>query len=215
MPWYKCVIFLRKNYNFDIPAVANALSKRHREIRQKEFICKPCHKQLKDGKYSNNVQNCDHSDLFRSNVNHEQHSQDNLHDSRTHNENSVTCDFPSLNMTQTTILTNYCLCTCCHKTDIPRSQCIISKASKYNFGNAVVREALSNRFSIPTSQEYIGKKCDKHLLAEKMPINSTASQMRSLSHKPQQKCIHCHTVPTDNFQSLTRQNMEKIHLSIK
>ena len=60
LPWYKCVIFLTKNYNFDIPAVANALSKRHREIRQKEFICKPCHKQLKDGKcksYSNNVQN--------------------------------------------------------------------------------------------------------------------------------------------------------------
>ena len=39
LPRYKCVIFLRNNYNFDIPAVANALSKRYREIRQKEFIC--------------------------------------------------------------------------------------------------------------------------------------------------------------------------------
>ena len=106
MPWYKCVIFLRKNYNFDIPAVANALSKRHRKIRQKEFICKPCHKQLKDGKYSNNVQNCDNSDLFGSIVNHEQGSQDNVHESRTHNENNKTCDFPSLNMTQATTLTN-------------------------------------------------------------------------------------------------------------
>ena len=55
LPLYQCVIFLRNNYNFDIPAVANTLSKRHREMRQKEFICKPCHKQLKDGKYSNNV----------------------------------------------------------------------------------------------------------------------------------------------------------------
>ena len=27
LPWYKCVIFLRNNYSFDIPAVANALSK--------------------------------------------------------------------------------------------------------------------------------------------------------------------------------------------
>ena len=72
LSWYKCVIFLRNNYNFDIPAVANALSKRHREIRQKEFICKPCHKQLKNGKYSNNVQNYDNSDLFGSNLNHEQ-----------------------------------------------------------------------------------------------------------------------------------------------
>ena len=111
----------------------------------------------------------------------------------------MTCGFPSLYMTQTTTLTNYCLCTCCHKTDIPRSQCIIFKESKYNFGNAVVQETLSNRFSIPTSNEYICMKCDKHLLVEKMPINSVASEIRLISHKPQQKCIHCNSVPIDNF----------------
>ena len=144
LPQYKCVIFLRNNYNFDIPAVANALSKRYREIRQKEFICKPCHKQLKDGKYSNNVQNCGNSDLFGSNLTHEQNDQDTVHGSRTHNESNMTCNFPAQYMTQSTTLTNYCLCTCCHKTDIPRSQCIIFKESKYNFGNAVVQEALSN-----------------------------------------------------------------------
>ena len=37
LPWYQCVIFLRNNYNFDIPAIANALSKRHREMRHKEI----------------------------------------------------------------------------------------------------------------------------------------------------------------------------------
>ena len=71
LPRYQCVIFLRNNYNFDIPAVANVLLKRCREIRQKKFICKPCHKQLKDGTYSNNVQNCSNSDLFGSNFTHE------------------------------------------------------------------------------------------------------------------------------------------------
>ena len=80
----------------------------------------------------------------------------------------------SLYMTQSTTVTNYCLCTCCHNTDIPRSQCIIFKESKYNFGNAGVQEALSNRFSISASKEYICKKCDKHLLVEKMPIYSAA-----------------------------------------
>ena len=64
LPWYNCVIFWRNNYNLNVHAVANALWKRHREIRQKEFICKPCHKQLKDGKYSNNVQNCLNCDMF-------------------------------------------------------------------------------------------------------------------------------------------------------
>ena len=174
----------------------NALAKRHREIRQNEFICKPCHQQLKDGNYSSNVQNCGHSDLFGSDVNHEQCSQENIHDSRTHNENNVTCDLPSLYMTHTTILTNYCLCTCCHKSDIQKPQCIIFKASKYSFDNAIVQEALSNRFSISTLKEYICKKCDKYLLVEKMPINSIASLMRSISDKQQQKCSHCHTVPT-------------------
>ena len=71
---------------------------------------------------------------------------------------NMTYDFPSQYMTQSTTLTNYCLYTCCHKTDIPRSQCINFKESKYNFGNAVVQETLSNQFSIPTSKEYICKK---------------------------------------------------------
>ena len=32
-----------------------------------------------------------------------------------------------------------------------------------------------------------------------MPINSVASWIRLTSHKPQQKCIHCNSVPTDKF----------------
>ena len=91
------------------------------------------------------------------------------------------------------------LCTCCHKTDIPRSQCIIFKQSKYNFDNTVVVEALSNRFSVPTSKEYICKKCDNYLLEETMPMNSVASQIQLTTNEPQQKSIHCNTVPTDKF----------------
>ena len=101
-------------------------------------------------------------------------------------------------------MTNYCLCTCCHKTDIPRSQCIIFKEAKYIFSNALVREALSNRFSVPAFKEYICKKCDKHLLVEKMPINSVTSWTRLTSHKPQKKCIHCTSVPTDKFLSFDK-----------
>ena len=161
---------------------------------------------MKDGKYSNNFQNCLDSDLSGSNLNHEQDYQYNVHGSRTHNENNITCDFPSNYTTQSTTLTNYCLCTCGHK----RSQCITFKESKYNFGNTVVLEALSNRFLIPTCKEYICKKCDKYLLRGKMPMNSVASWTRLTAHKPQQKCIHCNSVPTAKL--LTRQIMEKIQL---
>ena len=60
------------------------------EKLQKEFICKLCHKELKDAKYSKNVQNCTNSDMFGSNVNHRQDSQVNVQESRTHNENNIT-----------------------------------------------------------------------------------------------------------------------------
>ena len=66
------------------------------KLDRKEFICKPCHKQLKDCKYSNIVQNCVNSYLFGSHLNHEEASPDNVHESRTHNENNMTWDFPSL-----------------------------------------------------------------------------------------------------------------------
>ena len=69
------VIFVKHNYNLNIPAVANALSKCYQEIGQKEFICKPYNKELKDGKYRKNVQNCPNSDMFGSNVNDDQNSQ--------------------------------------------------------------------------------------------------------------------------------------------
>ena len=77
--------------------------------------------------------------------------------------------------------------------------CIIFKELKYNFDNAIIVEALSKRFSIPTSKEYICKKCDKDLLAEILPVNNVASCIRITSNEPQQKCIHCNTVPTDKF----------------
>ena len=137
--------------------------------------------------------------MFGFNINHNQDGQGNVQESRTDDVNNITCDFPTSYTTQSTTLTNYCLCTCCHKSDILRLQCIIFKESKYNFNNTVVVEVLSNRFTIPTSRGYICKKCDKYLLAEIMPINSIASCIRLSSDEPQQKCIHCNTVPTDKF----------------
>ena len=43
-----CVIFVRKNYNFNNKLVADALKQRYREHGNKEFICKPCHRKLKE-----------------------------------------------------------------------------------------------------------------------------------------------------------------------
>ena len=69
--------------------------------------------------------------------------------------------------TQNPKYTNHYICTCCHKPDLPRSQCIIFKASRYNSDNSVISNALSNCFVASTAKEFICKKCDKSLLAEK------------------------------------------------
>ena len=111
-----------------------------------------------------------------------------------HQENNTISDFPANHTSQ-----SLCLCTCCHKTDIPRSQCTIFKESKYIYDNTVVVEALSHRFSVPTSKEYICKKCDKDLLQKIMPMNSVVSQIQLTSNEPQQICMHCNMVCTDKF----------------
>ena len=134
--------------------------------------------------------------MFGSNVNDDHNSQHKVQEKRIHNENNIIFDFQA-NYTST--LTNYCLCTFCHKTDIPRSQCIIFKESKYNYDNTVVVETLSNRFSVPTSKEYICKKFDKDLQEDIMPMNSVASQIQLTSNEPQQKCIQCNIVCTEKF----------------
>ena len=85
------------------------------------------------------------------------------------NDTTLSMEFhmTSPDFTQNPTYTNHCICTCCHKPDLPRSQCIIFKASRYNSGNSVISHALSNCFVVSIAKEFICKKCDKSLLAEK------------------------------------------------
>ena len=150
-----CVIFLKKNYNLDNSNVADALSRRYREVRHKEFICKPCHTKLQ------------HSHFSKVNSNGVDHSENIV--VMNSNDTTLSMEFhmTSPDFTQNPTYTNHCICTCCHKSDLPRSQCIIFKASRYNSDNSVISHALSNHFVVSTAKEFICKKCDKSLLAEK------------------------------------------------
>ena len=96
----------------------------------------------------------------------------------------------SLDFTQNPTYTNHCTCTCCHKPDLPRSQCIIFRVQRYNSDNTVISQALSNRFMIATGKEFICKKCDKSLLAEKMPADAVDARCR-LENTKQKICVYC------------------------
>ena len=150
-----CVIFVTKNYILDNPNVADALSRRYREVRNKEFICKPCHTKLQ------------HGHLSRVNSNDVEHSENVVVMNSNDMTQSMELHMTSPDFTQNPKYTNHCICTCCHKPDLPRSQCIIFKASRYNSDNTVVSNALSNCFVASTTKEFICKKCDKSLLAAK------------------------------------------------
>ena len=66
-----CVIFVKKNYILDNPNVADALSRMYREVRNKEFICKPCHTKLQHGHFSkvksNDVEHSENVVVMNSN----------------------------------------------------------------------------------------------------------------------------------------------------
>ena len=65
--------------------------------------------------------------MLGSHVNDDQNNQHNVQEKRIHNENTIISDFPANYTSQSTTLTNYCLCTCCHKTDMPSHSVSYSK----------------------------------------------------------------------------------------
>ena len=181
-----CVIFVKKNYDTDNTNIPNALSNRYREVGNKEFICKPCHTRLQNK--HDNTQNS--------------HSVDNSKNIDIMNSNDTTplmeFNTTSLDFTQNPTYTNHCICTCCHKPDLPRSQCIIFKVQRYNSDNTVISQALSNHFIIATGKEFICKKCDKSLLAEKMPADAVDARCR-LEYTKQKICVYCKGTSTKSI----------------
>ena len=86
-------------------------------MRNKELICKPCHTKLQHRHFSKvNSNDVDHSENIAV---------------MNSNDTTLSMEFhmTSRDFTQNPTYTNHCIYTCCHKPDLPRSQCIIFKAS--------------------------------------------------------------------------------------
>ena len=115
-------------------------SRRCREVRNKEFICKPCHTKLQHGHLSN------------VNSNDVEHSKYVVLMNSNDITQSMELHMRSPDFTQNPKYTNHCIYTCCHKPDLPRSQCMIFKGSKYNSDNTIVSNALSNHFVASTNK---------------------------------------------------------------
>ena len=66
----------------------------------------------------------------------------------------------SMDLIHDPTITDQCMCTCCHVTDIPQNNFIIFKESRYDLDNDNVLEALDCRFSVSRSKEFMCNKCD-------------------------------------------------------
>ena len=106
----ECVIFLQHNYNLLIPSVAKALSKRCKATKSKEFLCKKCHASLKMGKIPEIIINKSGERA------HVCHNDVMWMEAEKHNVENVQM---SMNLKQDPTITDWCLCTHCHVTDIP------------------------------------------------------------------------------------------------
>ena len=85
------------------------------EVGNKEFICKPCHTKLQHGHFSKVSSN----DIEHSENIVEMNSKDIIQSMEFH---TTSPDF-----TQNPKYTNHCICTCCHKPDLLRSQSSYSR----------------------------------------------------------------------------------------
>ena len=70
----------------------------------------------------------------------------------------------SIDLMQDPRITDRCMCTCCHVSDIPQNSYIIFKESRYDLDNDNVQEALDCRILVSSFKEFICKKCDSVLL---------------------------------------------------
>ena len=84
-------------------------------------------------------------------------------------------DISSLLISQDPSLSNVCVCTYCHETNIVRTCCILLKQSRYNMANDDVKQALAHRYCLPTAKEFVSRKCDKFLLNSFMPPQAVSS----------------------------------------
>ena len=107
------------------------------------------------------VQNCANSDLFGSSLTHEQNDQDTVHGSRTHDENNMTCNFPTQYMTLSTACVHVAIKLIYQDHNISSSKNQSTTLTMLLFKKHYLTDP---QFLHPRNT--FAKKCDKHLLAE-------------------------------------------------
>ena len=108
-------------------------------------------------------------------------------------------DITSLCISQDPSLSNACVCTCCHETNIARTHCIVFKESQYNMTSDDVKQALSCRYHIPTAKEFVCRTCDQFLLKSSMPPHAMSSPTKPVQGM---RCLSCCRPPSGKMYFL-------------
>ena len=165
------------------------------------MICEKCHVLLKSGnlactKKSHTNQNEGHTTYsaekdFTVKILHGKGVQKSNHEGQN--------DITYLCISQDPSLSNACVCTHCHETNILRTCCIVFKESRYNMTSDDVKQALSHRHCEPTAKEFVCRKWDKFLLKSSMPPYAVSSPTKPVKGM---RCLSCCRPPSGKMYFL-------------
>ena len=148
----KCVIFVKKNYNFGKSEVSNALRRRYREKNNKDFICKECHTKL---------QNIDTNTKFYVNT---KTIQKKIYIKEQNVVNQVIITDTSETIQQK------CICMFCMKQHVPNSNCVKFDKLKYDTNNYWMQELIQKNEHLDIDANFICMKCDSYLKTGNIPV---------------------------------------------
>ena len=176
---YKCVIFIKKNYDFTNKYVCGKLLNRYRERNNKEYICKDCHENLKHGvKKRDTKKICNNSNTLKH--------QSKIYPGVNEQDNEIITELNESNELQKKMTT---ICICCENIIILQHNTLDFEQQKYPLKGKFPR-ILQSRTIDMTMKKYICNSCDLLLRNGWFPVNILQNSLI---------CFFCEEIPSKIF----------------
>ena len=160
LPRYKCVIFIKKNYDFTNNYICCKLLNRYGERTNKQYICKDCHQNLKHGVKNLHTQKiCNSSNISK-------------HQSKVYSGVNEQNDEMITEMNESNELQNKTttMCVCCQNIIILQHNTLDFEQQKYLLKGKFPK-ILQSRTIDMTTTKYICNACDLLLRNGWFPVN--------------------------------------------
>ena len=179
LPRYKCVIFIKKNYDFTNNYICCKLLDRYRERNNKEYICKECHQNLKHGVKNLHTQNiCNSLNILKY--------QSKIYSGVNEQNDEMITEMNESNELQNKMTT---MCVCCENVIILQHNTLDFEQQKYPWKGKFPK-ILQSRTIDMTMTTYTCNSYDLLLRNGQFPVNILQNSLT---------CFFCEEVPSKIF----------------